>query len=33
MKKDKQVFDLIKQEKERQMHGIELIASENLVRV
>ncbi|PKP49184.1 MAG: serine hydroxymethyltransferase [Bacteroidetes bacterium HGW-Bacteroidetes-11] len=31
MKKDKQVFDLIKQEKERQMHGIELIASENFV--
>lgn len=31
MKKDKQVFDLIKEEKERQMHGIELIASENFV--
>ncbi|HOI88058.1 MAG TPA: serine hydroxymethyltransferase [Lentimicrobium sp.] len=31
MKKDKQVFDLIKQEKERQMNGIELIASENFV--
>lgn len=31
MKKDRQVFDLIKQEKERQMHGIELIASENFV--
>ncbi|MBW6490405.1 MAG: serine hydroxymethyltransferase [Lentimicrobium sp.] len=31
MKKDKQIFDLIKQEKERQMHGIELIASENFV--
>lgn len=31
MKKDKQVFDLIKEEKERQMMGIELIASENFV--
>ena len=31
MKKDKQVFDPIKQEKERQMNGIELIASENFV--
>lgn len=31
MKKDKQVFDLIKEEKERQMQGIELIASENFV--
>lgn len=31
MKKDKQIFDLIRQEKERQMHGIELIASENFV--
>lgn len=31
MKKDKQVFDLIKQEEERQLHGIELIASENFV--
>lgn len=31
MKKDKQIFDLIKLEKERQMHGIELIASENFV--
>ena len=31
MKKDRQIFDLIKQEKERQMHGIELIASENFV--
>ncbi len=31
MKKDKQIFDLIKEEKERQMHGIELIASENFV--
>jgi glycine hydroxymethyltransferase len=31
MKRDTQIFDLIKQEKERQMHGIELIASENFV--
>ena len=31
MKKDTQVFDLIHQEKERQLHGIELIASENFV--
>jgi len=31
MKKDKQVFDLIDQERDRQMHGIELIASENFV--
>lgn len=31
MKKDKEIFDLIEQEKERQMHGIELIASENFV--
>jgi len=31
MKKDKQIFDLIKQEEERQMTGIELIASENFV--
>ncbi len=31
MKRDKQVFDIIKQERERQMHGIELIASENFV--
>ncbi len=31
MKKDKQVFDLIEQERERQTHGIELIASENFV--
>ncbi|QOI96840.1 MAG: serine hydroxymethyltransferase [Flammeovirgaceae bacterium] len=29
MKKDKLVFDLIEKEKERQQHGIELIASEN----
>ncbi len=31
MKRDEKIFDLIKQEKERQMHGIELIASENFV--
>lgn len=31
MKRDDKIFDLIKQEKERQMHGIELIASENFV--
>jgi len=31
MKKDKVVFDLIKAEEARQMHGIELIASENFV--
>jgi len=31
MKRDTQIFDLIQQEKERQMHGIELIASENFV--
>src|ERR1700740_3006224 len=31
MKKDKQVFDLIHDELERQRHGIELIASENFV--
>lgn len=31
MKKDNQVFDLIEQEKQRQLHGIELIASENFV--
>jgi glycine hydroxymethyltransferase len=31
MKRDEKVFDLIRQEKERQMHGIELIASENFV--
>lgn len=29
MQRDKQVFDLIKNEEERQLHGIELIASEN----
>lgn len=31
MKRDEQIFDLIQQEKDRQMHGIELIASENFV--
>ncbi len=31
MKKDNQVFDLIEQERQRQLHGIELIASENFV--
>jgi len=31
MERDKKIFDLIKQEQERQLHGIELIASENFV--
>ena len=31
MKKDSQIFDLIAEERSRQMHGIELIASENFV--
>lgn len=31
MERDKKIFDLINQEKERQMQGIELIASENFV--
>jgi len=31
MKRDSQVFDIIQKERERQMHGIELIASENFV--
>jgi glycine hydroxymethyltransferase len=31
MKKDSQIFDLIRQERERQLNGIELIASENFV--
>ena len=31
MNKDKQIFDLIQMEYERQLHGIELIASENFV--
>ncbi|MDR2841333.1 MAG: serine hydroxymethyltransferase [Paludibacter sp.] len=31
MKKDSQIFSIIEQEKQRQLHGIELIASENFV--
>ena len=31
MKRDQQIFDLIQQENERQLRGIELIASENFV--
>ncbi|SDC49805.1 serine hydroxymethyltransferase [Williamwhitmania taraxaci] len=31
MKRDTQIFDLIAKERERQMHGVELIASENFV--
>jgi glycine hydroxymethyltransferase len=31
MKRDETIFNLIRQEKERQLHGIELIASENFV--
>ncbi|MBI5219006.1 MAG: serine hydroxymethyltransferase [Bacteroidia bacterium] len=31
MKRDEKVFDIIAQERKRQMHGIELIASENFV--
>lgn len=31
MKNDKEIFDLIAKEKQRQLHGIELIASENFV--
>lgn len=31
MKRDTQIFDLIEKERQRQMHGIELIASENFV--
>lgn len=31
MKRDEQIFDIIQKEKERQLHGIELIASENFV--
>ncbi len=33
MKRDKVIFDLIQKEKERQQHGIELIASENFTSV
>ena len=31
MKRDQTIFDLIEEEKQRQLHGIELIASENFV--
>jgi glycine hydroxymethyltransferase len=31
MKRDQAIFDLIEEEKQRQLHGIELIASENFV--
>ena len=31
MKRDQQIFQLIQQENERQLRGIELIASENFV--
>ena len=31
MKQDKQIFDLIENERERQSGGLELIASENYV--
>ena len=31
MEKDRQIFDLIEQEYQRQLHGVELIASENFV--
>ena len=31
MKRDQEIFDLISQENDRQLHGIELIASENFV--
>lgn len=31
MEKDRQIFDLIEQEHQRQLHGVELIASENFV--
>ncbi len=31
MEKDRQIFDLIEQERLRQLHGVELIASENFV--
>ena len=31
MEKDPEVFNLIEEEKKRQLHGIELIASENFV--
>ena len=31
MQLDNQIFDLIQEEKERQLNGLELIASENFV--
>ena len=31
MQRDEQIFELVQAEKERQLHGIELIASENFV--
>jgi glycine hydroxymethyltransferase len=31
MQRDKQIFDLILEEQERQIHGLELIASENFI--
>ena len=31
MQRDKQIFDLILEEQDRQIHGLELIASENFV--
>ena len=31
MNRDTKIFDLIKKENDRQLHGIELIASENFV--
>ncbi|MCK4631229.1 MAG: serine hydroxymethyltransferase, partial [Bacteroidales bacterium] len=31
MKRDKQIFDLLLKERQRQINGIELIASENFV--
>ena len=31
MLQDKQIFDLILEEQDRQIHGLELIASENFV--
>jgi len=31
MKRDTQIFEIIEKERKRQLHGIELIASENFV--
>ncbi|HBK71606.1 MAG TPA: serine hydroxymethyltransferase, partial [Flavobacteriaceae bacterium] len=31
MQRDQQIFDLIEEEKQRQINGLELIASENFV--